>query len=185
MISFGPSFGNIIKQYQLSPHLKDKDQVFLLLGGNIGNVRETFAKALNLISDFGRVVKTSRLYSTEAWGMDDADNFINQALLITTDLRPMALLEKLKGIEQKLGRTSKTQINNNYESRSLDIDILLWGDLVIDSEHLIVPHPRMHLRNFTLIPLAELAPEFKHPVLGNTIGNLLKASSDQLKVTDV
>ena len=110
MISFGPSFGNIIKEYQLSSLLKDKDQVFLLLGGNIGDVAKTFAKAINLIGDFARVVKTSGLYSTEAWGMESADSFTNQTLLITTDLSPMTLLAKLQEVEKTLGRLAKTNI---------------------------------------------------------------------------
>ncbi len=183
MISFGPSFGNIIKEYQLSSLLKDKDQVFLLLGGNIGDVTATFTKAIKLIGDFARVVKTSGLYTTEAWGMENAENFTNQALLITTDLAPVALLQRLKDIEQNLGRTSKTSDDNQYESRSLDIDILLWGDMVITTEDLVIPHPRMHQRNFTLVPLAELASEFTHPTLICTIAELLKTSTDQLKVT--
>lgn len=183
MISFGPSFGNIIKEYQLSSLLKDKDQVFLLLGGNIGDVEKSFTKAIHHIGDFARVVKVSGLYTTEAWGMENAGNFTNQALLVSTDLSPMALLNKLKEVEQILGRTDKTNRAGSYESRSLDIDILLWGDLVMENETLTIPHPRMHLRNFTLVPLAELAADFCHPKLDKTISELLLTSVDDLKVS--
>ena len=117
--------------------------------------------------------------------MENAENFTNQALLITTDLAPVALLQRLKAIEQNLGRTSKTSGHNQYESRSLDIDILLWGDMVVTTEDLVIPHPRMHQRNFTLVPLAELASEFTHPTIKSTISELLKTSTDQLKVTKI
>jgi 2-amino-4-hydroxy-6-hydroxymethyldihydropteridine diphosphokinase len=162
--------------------LKDKDQVFLLLGGNIGNVEETFFKAIQRLSDFARVVKTSAIYISEAWGMTNAAPFLNQAVLITTDLAPLPLLAKLKEIELETGPGAHRNIEGGYQSRKLDIDILMWGQRTITSDELTIPHPRMHKRNFTLAPLAELAPDIIHPVLQKSISDLLAHSVDTLKV---
>ncbi len=182
MCSFGAWNGNIIKEYQLSPHLKNKDQVFLLLGGNMGEVAETFRKARNEIGVFARIVRQSSLYQTQAWGMDQANDFLNQALLVTTDLTPANFLQKLEELESRLGRDLKSNTGKGYQPRPLDIDILFWGEEIINREDLTIPHPRLHVRNFTLAPLNEIAPDFIHPKLHIRIGELLEKSSDQMKV---
>ncbi len=185
MFSFGPSFGNIIKEYQLYSLLKDKDHVFLLLGGNLGNVSVTFKHVIKEMSNFARVVKKSSIYATEAWGMENTPEFLNQVLLVTTDLQPIRLLEKINAIEEKLGRKEQNKAQEVYQSRPIDIDILLWGNLVMETEKLTIPHPRMHQRNFTMVPLAEIAPDFKHPVLNRSIAEVLKNTTDNLKVRKV
>lgn len=165
--------------------MKNKDQVFLLLGGNIGNVEETFRKARNEINVFARIVKESSIYKTEAWGMSDAPDFLNQALLVTTDLVPNVLLQRLEELEKELGRSDESKAGKSYSSRVLDIDILLWGNKEIDSEGLTIPHPRFHLRNFSLVPLQEIAPEFEHPLKLLSISELKEQSPDSLKVEKI
>lgn len=117
--------------------------------------------------------------------MENASDFINQALLITTDLSPHNLLKKLSALEQEMGRQEKGTTSSGYTSRTLDVDILLWGNSIINDAELVIPHPRMHLRNFTLVPLNEIAPDFEHPGLKLTISALLKQSTDKLKVQKI
>lgn len=114
--------------------------------------------------------------------MENTGDFINQALLITTNLTPHNLLKRLNALEQEMGREHKKTGSEEYTSRTLDIDILLWGNSIVNDEELTIPHPRMHLRNFTLVPLNEIAPEFEHPGLELEISKLLEQSTDTLKV---
>jgi len=153
----------------------------ILLGGNLGKVPETFELALIELQELGHIVKKSSVYCSKAWGMGaDTPDFYNQAVLLQTDLTPVDLLYGLLEVEKKFGRKRKDV--SNYESRLLDLDIIFYENQVLDSEDLKIPHPRMHIRSFTLVPLAEIIPEFVHPILNETIEQLLNKQADAEQV---
>ncbi len=144
--------------------------VYIGIGSNLGNREVNCKKALEQIRQRGMTIrKESSRYETEPWGVHDQPHFLNMAVEIETELGPEELLRALKGIETAMGR-SKTF---KWGPRIIDLDILLFGDLVLDGEELKIPHPFMHERDFVLKPLAEIAPGVKHPVLRKSIKELL------------
>jgi 2-amino-4-hydroxy-6-hydroxymethyldihydropteridine diphosphokinase len=156
-----------------------QQKVFLLLGGNEGDVQLTFRKAISKIENqLGSVLNQSSLYKTAAWGPIAQNDFINQIFVITTTYPPHFCLQKLLKIEHELGRF-RTQ---KYGPRTIDIDILFYGNEIIRSKDLKVPHPEIQNRNFVLYPLQEIQANFKHPALKKTITELLHLSKDPLKV---
>ncbi len=151
-------------------------QVFLLLGANLGNCEETFNKAALFINaEIGTVKKQSAVYISEPWGFETDDMFRNQALMLETELSAHQVLHKCLDIENRLGRTRSA--NKNYESRMIDIDILFYENTVVDDEMLTIPHPLLHLRNFALIPLCEIAPQFVHPKYTKSVEQLLQMNN--------
>src|SRR6187402_499972 len=156
-----------------------KEGIFLSLGTNIGNKAFNLAQASQLIGLIGQITKKSSLYSTDAWGNTDQPAFYNQVLEIKTTLPPEDLLENLLSIERELGRVREER----WGPRVIDIDILFYHDKIIDSIHLTVPHPGIALRRFVLEPLAEISPDFIHPVLQKTVSSLLAICTDPLSVT--
>lgn len=153
----------------------------LLLGTNLGQREQFLATAQEQISQHcGAIIKSSSIYETDSWGFDGAP-FLNQVICVETHLQPAAMLEKLQMIEKQLGRKRKYQ--KAYLSRTIDIDILYFNHLIIKSPDLEIPHPRLHLRKFTLIPLAETLPEFSHPILAKTHLELLAEVEDICKVS--
>jgi 2-amino-4-hydroxy-6-hydroxymethyldihydropteridine diphosphokinase len=154
-------------------------KVYLLLGSNRGNkalLLEKAAERLRAVSL--KPVVCSSLFESEPWGFNAEEWFLNEAALIETDLSPEVLLERILDIERGLGRV-RGVVKGGYESREIDIDILLYDNLVIDSERLTIPHPRMHLRKFVLEPLMEIAPDIVHPVFRKTINELYKSCPDK------
>jgi len=156
------------------------DKVYLLIGGNIGDRLATMNGAVAMIHrKAGRIKAASTVYETAPWGMKAQSDFLNCAIEIDTDHNPNSLLTVLLSIESDLGRIRSLE---GYESRTIDIDILFFGNLMIDLPELKLPHPRLHLRKFVLEPLVELCPEFIHPVFGVSISQLYSACDDHLPV---
>ncbi|MCL4476074.1 MAG: 2-amino-4-hydroxy-6-hydroxymethyldihydropteridine diphosphokinase [Nitrospirae bacterium] len=144
--------------------------VHIGIGSNLGNRGENCLKALDLLSARGVIIrKRSSLHETEPWGVLDQPKFINMAAEGETALGPLKLLEVLKDIEAEAGRKESYR----WGPRVIDLDILFYDDMVMDSPELKIPHPLMHEREFVLRPLAEIAPDKIHPVLKKTVKELL------------
>lgn len=153
----------------------------LLLGSNLDD-REQYIRdaARHIENKIGNISRLSHLYETEPWGFSSEQHFLNQVLVCETTLEPTALLSTIKGIELYMGRERTG--SGGYRSRKIDIDILFYEDKYVESPELTIPHPRLHERNFTLVPLQELMPDYMHPVFKKTIRELLQTSPDQLQV---
>ncbi|HPS62057.1 MAG TPA: 2-amino-4-hydroxy-6-hydroxymethyldihydropteridine diphosphokinase [Bacteroidales bacterium] len=166
-------------------------EVYILLGSNRGEREGMILRALEMIhAQAGRVVRLSGLYETAPWGFNDPVAFLNQVAEIDTDLGPEELLESLLTIETRLGRIRPPEgcgcgIGGEaaYESRTIDLDILFYGNRMVFTDKLMIPHPRLHERRFTLVPLNDLAPDFVHPLLKASISSLLKRCTDPSAVT--
>lgn len=156
------------------------NKIFLLLGSNIEPRGEYLAKAEKKITGFvGDIVQRSKIYESKPTGFNSDQNFLNRILILSSKLSVVEILNKLNIIEQKLGRKRSS---GGYLSRTIDIDILYFNNEIIKTKKLTVPHPKLHERNFTLIPLAEIAPDFIHPVFNLDSKKLLEISSDSSEV---
>ena len=155
--------------------------VYLSLGSNMGDRQMFLQLAIGLITyRIGGVKQLSSVVETPAWGFE-GDAFYNTCVRVETALNPQDVLNELLAIESLLGRERNKA--EGYQARTIDLDILFYEDKVIDTEHLNIPHPRMEKRNFVLAPLAEIAPDFKHPVLKQSIRQLAAESQDKTSVT--
>ncbi len=156
------------------------NQVVLLLGCNIGDRIKYLELAINKLADeLGSVLAKSSIYESEPWGFDAEISFLNQVLIVETESLPEQLLGQTQIIENNLGRV---RTKKGYESRIMDIDILFFNDLVIETETLTIPHPALHKRKFTLEPLCEILPHKIHPVFKKTTETLLIECADNLWV---
>lgn len=160
--------------------MQKETDVYLLTGSNIEPRMYHLQQATEMITEhIGLIKKQSGIYESEPWGFDAELAFLNQVIIVKSRLSAEEILNNILQIEQSLGRKrSKTA----YTSRTIDIDILYYGTEIIHSQKLIVPHPRLHKRNFTLQPLAELAGSFIHPVLKLSNWELFNRSTDKVKV---
>lgn len=157
---------------------------FLLLGTNLGNRCENLGQAITHIKQqVGGVELISSIYETEPWGEKDQPAFYNQALKVKTHLSPFELIDEINTIEKNMGR--ERTLLNKWKERQIDIDILFFNNLVLKSEKLIIPHPSIHLRNFALIPMEQIAAGLIHPLLNKNISVLLAESPDILQVAPV
>lgn len=147
-------------------------KVYLALGSNLGDRRAHLDCALSALSEKGEVVEVSSLWETDPVGYTDDRPYLNMACSYRTQLRPEALRLFAEATERRCGRKGKSSPRSGYAAREIDIDIIFYGDKVIATEDLIVPHPRAELRSFVLFPLREIAPDFVHPVLGSTVRDL-------------
>ncbi len=153
--------------------------VYLLLGSNLGDRAAYLQQGIQHIeSRVGQVVTTSDVYRTQSWGNTDAPDYLNQVILIHTDKTARQVLNEILAIELLLGRKREEK----WGSRTLDIDILFYGDQVINEPDLMVPHPHLHNRRFTMEPLAQIAPDLIHPILQKDIRQLKNELTDTLEV---
>jgi 2-amino-4-hydroxy-6-hydroxymethyldihydropteridine diphosphokinase len=170
------------KNYLARP--MSKHLVYLCLGGNLGERHANLEEAATFVLfNMGDILNASSVYESAAWGMNDAPEFLNQVLLIETELSPEQLLEEINELEEFYGRERS---DNEYLSREMDVDILFFDDLVLSESTLSIPHPRIAERRFVLTPMAEIAPTFVHPVLKLTMQELLDKCQDMgvVKVYD-
>ncbi len=153
--------------------------IFLMIGGNIENRLSYIEKTkIEIESHIGNIKIASSIFETKAWGNEDQPAFLNQALEINTILNPEQLLHKCLEIELLLGRKR----NKKNDARTVDIDILFYNTEIIHHNKLVIPHPRLHLRNFVLAPLNEICPYKIHPIFRKKISTLYKSSTDMLDV---
>jgi 2-amino-4-hydroxy-6-hydroxymethyldihydropteridine diphosphokinase len=150
---------------------------YIALGSNLGDREEILAAATDRLGRLGRVVARSSLYETEPVGFRDQPAFLNAVLALETKLEPLPLLRALLSIERELGRDRGQGVPKG--PRTLDLDLLLLGDAIVAGEELTLPHPALAQRRFALAPLAEIAPQLRHPQLKQTIADLLAELPDE------
>lgn len=154
--------------------------VYLHTGTNLGNRLDNLMKVNQLIENhIGTITQLSSIYETAAWGVEDQPDFLNQALLVKTNLTPLEILEQIYQIEQTEFKRVRAE---RWAERVIDIDILFYEQEIWDTPKLTLPHPQIPFRNFVLIPLMEIAPYFEHPILKDSIENLYLRSEDTLEV---
>lgn len=154
--------------------------IYLLLGSNLGDRLALMQSGIGLIQkQVGELMQVSSLYETAPWGGIEQSAYLNQVIEVNTLLAPEEVLRVILDIEHELGRVRYER----WGARHLDVDLLYYGALQMDTARLTVPHPRLHERRFTLIPLVEIAPEFVHPVLGLTSTSLLAQCTDEGEVS--
>ena len=147
-------------------------KVYLGLGTNLGDKEANLYAAVRKINErVGKVISLSAFYVTAPWGFSSENSFLNAACCVESELLPLEILKETQAIERELGRMKKS-VGDNYSDRLIDIDILLYGDLILHTPELELPHPLMTERRFVMEPLAEIAPEVVHPVLGKRLGEL-------------
>ena len=153
------------------------NKVFLITGGNIGNRKKNLKTAATLIEkQIGKIIKSSKIYETDAWGITDQPSFYNQVHIVESKLPAQEIINSILKIEEKMGRIRT--IKN--AARIIDIDILFFNDEIINEPDLIIPHTEISNRRFVLMPLNELAPDMIHPVLKKSIQELLSTCKDEL-----
>ena len=150
-------------------------KVVLCFGSNLGDREQLIQEAVRRMESIGSLLCVSSLYETAPWGFDSPYPFLNQVAIYSSTRAPQLILQKCLETEAILGRE---RTGKQYASRTMDIDILLYDSLVIETDELILPHPRLHLRNFVLFPLQEVLPDFIHPIYQKTISVLLAESMD-------
>jgi 2-amino-4-hydroxy-6-hydroxymethyldihydropteridine diphosphokinase len=155
------------------------NKIYLLLGSNMGNRQQKMLQAIKHIERLiGKVTRQSNLYQTAAWGKTNQPDFLNQVIVVETNLTAAETMQTILTIEEKLGRIRTVK----NASRTIDIDILFFNKEIINQKDLSVPHPEMPNRRFVLVPLNELSPNMKHPVLNKSIHQLLEICPDKLDV---
>jgi 2-amino-4-hydroxy-6-hydroxymethyldihydropteridine diphosphokinase len=155
------------------------NKTYLLLGSNMGNSQKQLSKSILLIEkQIGKLLRQSGLYSTAAWGNTNQPDFLNQVIMVETELSAIQTMQTILNIEKKMGRLRTVK----NAPRIIDIDILFFNKEIIDREYLNIPHPQIQNRRFALVPLNQLSPNLKHPVLKKTVHQLLIHCPDKLNV---
>jgi 2-amino-4-hydroxy-6-hydroxymethyldihydropteridine diphosphokinase len=156
-------------------------QLYLGTGGNLGNKQANFDKVYTHIqNELGTILKCSQIHETAPWGFESDDLFWNQVLFVETQFTPHEVLERIAKIEAVFGRERTAK---GYASREMDIDILYFDELILETETLTIPHPQIANRLFVLVPLAEIAPDFVHPVLKLTSVEMLALCGDKSEIS--
>lgn len=151
------------------------------LGSNLGDRFAALGRAMELIGEeAGEITAVSSVWETEPWGFDADELFLNMVVVIRTTLEPARMMQLFRSIEGRMGR--RRSGGGKYESRIIDLDILLWDNRVITLPGLEVPHPKLHSRRFVLEPLTEVAPDAVHPVTGLTVREMLELCDDRSDV---
>ncbi len=152
----------------------DYKSCYISLGSNLGDKKCNLEKAIELIAErAGTPSAISSIYETEPWGYESSNIFFNMVVRIETGLSPIQLLRMTQKIEKEMGRTKKTS-GTNYQDRIIDIDLIMYDNLITETPELVLPHPRFHERQFVMDPLFEIAPDLIHPVLQKTMKELKK-----------
>jgi len=156
-------------------------KVYFLIGGNLGDREQILRDTVEQLNDkIGKTCLISSIYETEPWGFEHELSFLNQVVVCETALFPIEVLNNTQEIEQNLGRIRK---KNRYSERTIDIDLLFYDDLIMDTERLELPHPRIGERMFAMVPLAEIIPEFIHPLSLKSIDTMKTECKDTSVVT--
>ena len=150
-------------------------KIYLSIGSNKGNRYSQIKEALKLIrEDLGEIISISKIYETKSWGFE-SEKFLNLCIAIKSELSPDKLLFSINSIEKKIGRKRDSKKVN---AREMDIDIIFYSNKTVNQKELIIPHPKLQLRNFVLVPLSEIASDFVHPILLKSVKELLECSND-------
>ena len=167
------------------PKISKMETAYVLFGSNLGDKEVLFAQACLLINNrCGRVVKVSSAYESEPWGFEAEEWFLNRVIVLETELPPEGLLDALLQIEKELGRVRNPEAKG-YSSRTVDLDILYYGNRIVLTDRLTIPHPRLHQRRFALLPLCEVAPQLVHPAFNFTQTELLRRCHDFSEVRKI
>ncbi len=153
--------------------------VVFSLGSNLDDRKSYLSSAIRLVSQMGKLVKTSSVYESEPWGFKAEITFLNQVVIIESPLSPNEILSQFQKIEAKLGRVKN---GAGYQSRTIDLDLLFYDDLIIQSKVLTIPHPEIQNRKFVLKPLLEITPDYIHPIFKRSIQQLFNECADKLWV---
>lgn len=157
------------------------EEMLMVLGSDLGDRSGSLQEAINLIgNNVGTVTSTSRIFETEPWGFISETRFLNQAIAVITDMTAIEVLRAIKSIEAEIGRSESS--SQNYQSRLIDIDIIYIGNNIIATTDLKVPHPHRTKRRFVLTSLADIAYDFRDPVSGMTISEMLECCDDDSRV---
>ncbi len=162
-------------------------KVYISLGANLGNRIQTIERAYERINlTCGRIIQKSSFYKTPPWGFASDQEFINSVIAIETELDVFELLQFLKEIELSMGRNPRKKAGN-YEDRLIDLDIIDYDQIVLETEFLKLPHDKMHLRNFVVIPLAEISPNWTHPITYESISYIINflAKTDPIERVEI
>lgn len=158
------------------------NKALILTGSNMHPVSQNLGKAAEMLEDADiKIIRRSAVYKSPPWGYESSNDFLNQVLMLETKLSPFELMKKLLMTETRMGRTRSN--TERYSDRIIDIDLLLYNKEVIHTRDLIVPHPRMHLRKFALLPSAEIAGKWIHPVFRISLEELLLRCPDTSEVS--
>lgn len=157
-------------------YMAERTNVYLGLGTNLGDKEQNLRISVQKIEErIGNIVSLSAFYVTAPWGFSSDNSFLNAVVCVESELLPLQVLKETQAIERKMGRTKKS-VDGRYSDRLIDIDLLLYGDTVMNAEELILPHPLMTERRFVMEPLTEIAPDLLHPVFHKTMKELFTSS---------
>mgnify|MGYP006282785867 CR=1 FL=1 len=158
-----------------------KEEVYVSLGSNKGNRAKVLSESVKAMKAFARILASSPIYETPPWGFSSDQPFLNAVIKLETELNPHELLKKLLEVERLHGR-DRNEEKPGYEDRTLDLDILFYGDRQINEDRLHIPHRRLEKRKFILVPFCDIAPDFIHPGLNRTVQGLLEDLEDPSQI---